>query len=523
MTQLSLTAKMDARNTVLCSADTELKEIVLEALKLSRSDADICMRIEAHLDRAAKAAKKDRMAAAVERANAVPCLPGIPAWTAEDARALDADDLELSQGRPRGIDGEIALVLGVVRAHFGSLSSKQAVERMRDSETLNAYFRARGRKMPSRSAINAWLNCLPEDCWQMIFEAHLRMVREEGLDEMTEITADSFSVWADSAWPTDSSMILGLLSRAWHCASKLPTFELPTFAQAKIDLWLKRIGRFDLQIAFACGKPGSRRKIRRLYTKLYKRAELCLARLDRQLPALLPAWQEGVAALPLLARQRASTLLDRIFGDLAAAAQVIVYSRKRIVEDKSTPMAEKVLSLADPDAAYIKKGGREPVLGYKPQLVRSSRGFITAFELQKGNPADSARLVPLIDQHIANTAVQPVVVSVDDGYSSGPNRRALLDRDVEVVSMNGAKGRKITPEEDWNSECYKQARDKRSAVESLVYTFRFKFHVHRFSRRGLDGVRAEMFEKVVAHNFWRATMLRKRAATRKRQEMSAAA
>jgi IS5 family transposase len=377
--------------------------------------------------------------------------------------------------------------------------------------------------MPSRSAINAWLNCLSKDCWQAIFEAHLRMVREEGLDDMSEITADSFSVWADSAWPTDSGMILGLLSRAWRCASKLPEFELPTFSQAKIDLWLERIRMFDLQIAFACGKPGSRRKIRRLYKKLYKRAELCLARFDRQLPALLLAWQQGVASLPLFPRQHAAALLERILGDLADAAQVIAYSRKRVVQGESTPMAEKVLSLADPDATYIKKGGRQPVLGYKPQLVRSSEGFITAFEVQKGNPADSARLVPLVDQHIANVSVCPKVVSVDDGYSSRPNRQALLDRSVEVVSMNGAKGRKITPEEDWNSERYEQARNKRSAVESLVYTFRFKFHVHRFSRRGLHGVRGELFEKAVAHNFWRAAILRKRAAARQRRELARAA
>jgi IS5 family transposase len=394
---------------------------------------------------------------------------------------------------------------------------------MRDSETLNAYFRARGRRMPSRSAMSAWLNCLPEDCWQVIFEAHLRMVRKEGLDRMSEITADSFSVWADSAWPTDSAMILGLLSRAWHVAKKLPEFELPTFSPAKIDLWLERLRTFDRQISFACGKPGSRRKIRRIYRKVYKRAELCLARLNRQLPTLLPAWQDGVESLPLFPRQRATALVERLLGDLDDAAKVIGYSRKRVVEGKSTPMAEKVLSLADPDAAYIKKGAREPVLGYKPQLVRSTEGFITAFELHKGNPADSARLLPLVDQHVANTAVRPRVVSVDDGYSSGPNRQSLLDRHVQVVSMNGAKGRKITPEQDWNSERYKQARDKRSAVESLVYTFRFKFHVHRFARRGLNAVRVEIFEKVVAHNFWRAALLRKRAAAREKPQLSAAA
>ncbi len=519
----TLFSRMDARNAILCCPDTEMKEIVLEALKVSQFNPNICKLVLDCLDGAAKSAKKDRQIAKAERMDATPTLPGIPAWTAADAAATDAAKLDLSQGRPRGIDGESALILGVVRAHFGSLSSKQAVERIRDSETLNAYFRGRGLSMPSRSAIHAWLNSISDDCWQAVLETHLRMVRHEELDDMTEITADSFSIWANSAWPTDSGMILGLLSRAWYCASKLDQFGLPSFSQAKIDLWLDRIRSFHLQISFACGKPGSQRKVRRLYKKLYERSKLCLERFDRQMSDLLPAWHEGLEALPLFPRQRAVSLLDRILGDLADAAQVIAYSRRRVEGGESVPMQDKVLSLADPDAAYIKKGGREPVLGYKPQLVRSCQGFITAFEVQKGNPADSDRLVPLVEQHVANTAVNPAVVSVDDGYSSGPNRQALLDRKVEVISMNGAKGRKVTPEDEWNSERYMEARNKRSSVESLVYTFRFKFHMYRFSRRGLENVRVEMLEKVVAHNFWRAAKLRKRAAAREKPKISAAA
>ncbi len=48
-------------------------------------------------------------------------------------------------------------------------------------------------------------------------------------------------------------------------------------------------------------------------------------------------------------------------------------------------------------------------------------------------------------------------------------------------------------------------------------------HVHRFSRRGLNDVRAEMYEKVVAHNVWRAATLRKRAAAQEKKALTVAA
>lgn len=239
---------------------------------------------------------------------------------------------------------------------------------------------------------------------------------------------------------------------------------------------------------------------------------MLLERLHRQLESLLPAWKEGIASFPFFVRKRAEGLLDRTTSDLDDAARVVAYARERVLEGTTVPSSEKVLSLSDGSAAYIKKGGREPVIGYKPQVMRSADGFVTAFELQTGNPNDAARLLPLTLQHMIHTDLVPVEVSVDDGYSSASNLEALKALGVETVSMNGSKGKKITPEEQWDSPAYGEARNKRSAVESLVFTMRFKFHLHRFSRRGINAVRIEMYEKVIAHNFWRAALLRKRAA-----------
>lgn len=514
MTQFTLTVHMDARNRVLCAPDTELKTIILEVFGLVDYDPSICKHIEEDMERAALAAKRKRLIAAAERAAATPALAGMLVFSAEDAAAIDLRELELEVGRERLLDSKAVLVLAMCRAHLDSLSSKKAIDRIHDSRALQAYFEGRGLPLPSRSVMHEWVNCISEASYEHIFAAHLLMVRREGLDDFAAVTADSFSVWANTSWPTDSGTILGLLSRAWHYASKLNGFGLPGFSEAYIPTWLERIRTFDRQISFACGKPHSKRRIRRFYHRLCNRAVLVLQRLDGQMPALLPVWQAVSANLPVFARERAQAIIDRILCDLSDAARVVDYARDRVFDDKSVPCSEKVLSLSDRSAAYIKKGGREAVVGYKPQLMRSCNGFITAFELESGNPNDAARLVPLTEQHVVRTGVVPWVVSVDDGYSSTGNRQALQLLGVQTISMNGAKGKKITPEEQWDSPTYEQARKKRSAVESLVFTVRFKFHLYRFSRRGLAATRAEMYEKVIAHNLWRAAMLRERSAAK---------
>ena len=124
----------------------------------------------------------------------------------------------------------------------------------------------------------------------------------------------------------------------------------------------------------------------------------------------------------------------------------------------------------------------------------------------------------MTEQHIERTGVVPVNgVSVDDGYSSASNRENLLALGIATVSLNGAKGRKVTPDEQWDSPEYQAARNARSAVESLVFTLRYKFHLYRFSRRGIEDVRIEMVEKVIVHNLWRAALLRERAAAGEKQ------
>jgi hypothetical protein len=79
-----------------------------------------------------------------------------------------------------------------------------------------------------------------------------------------------------------------------------------------------------------------------------------------------------------------------------------------------------------------------------------------------------------------------------------------------VVSLGGSKGRKLIPEDEWNSEAYRQARNDRSAVESLIFCLKHTYEFGRLHRRGIEAVRAELLEKVLAYNAHRIRLLRGR-------------
>ena len=224
--------------------------------------------------------------------------------------------------------------------------------------------------------------------------------------------------------------------------------------------------------------------------------------------------------LPRL-RVRADRLVERLEADLKNLRQVVKNCEARVLRDEEVPIDEKVLSVSDPDVGFITKGGRESVVGYKPQLARSGNGFVTGLIVPQGNAADSGQLGPMFEQVVRRTGVIPDIVSVDDGYSSRAGRTALLGRGVKVASISGSKGKKITPDADWDSEEYAVARDYRSAVESLMYTIKYGFDFGRVARRGLENVHAELLEKVLAYNFCRIVTCRA-ARDREREESQAA-
>jgi IS5 family transposase len=208
----------------------------------------------------------------------------------------------------------------------------------------------------------------------------------------------------------------------------------------------------------------------------------------------------------------AGRAVGRLRADVEALAQVIATCTARVIDDKKVPMAEKKLSISDPDAGFIAKGQREPVIGYKPQLARSGAGFVVGLLLPKGNAADSGQLVPMVDEVTARTGVTPKTVSVDDGYASQANMDALEQRGIEVISINGAKGRALTARADWNSDEYALARDQRSAVESLMFTLKQGFDFGVVARRGLVAANADLLEKALAYNTCHMPRVRARLA-----------
>jgi hypothetical protein len=496
---------------LLVPVDSDLYAFLEEAHALIQQFPSLIEAVENDLDAHGLRKKAVRVADTQWHANRTASLPDM----LEPAQGPEKP-LVLGQGRPR-TSGYVVLIATLLRGFCGAgFKSAEVTSTMLESITLHVFFTNLGVKMPGRSTLTELVNAVSNKTRLLVLDAQISRALRLGLDDFKTFLQDSTHVDGNTTWPTDSRLMVDLVSRMIRIGEGLERVDLSPIDCARIRKYLQKMVTLNREIEFSQGKKDGKRDRRRRYEKLLRISK----RIHTLLTPKFVNLAEAAKALGVRPSRKeiAGRAVERLRVDLDSFQRVCEVCEARVIEEKKVPMSEKILSLSDPDAGYISKGQRVPVIGYKPQLARSGAGFVTGLRLPQGNASDSKNLLPMVDEVIARTNVTPTVVSVDDGYASAANKKALEFRNIEVISINGAKGRALTSTSDWESDVFGEARDKRSAVESLMFTLKCCFDFGEVARRGLSSVYAELLEKALAYNIRLTARLRRKSAHTKTTE-----
>lgn len=404
--------------------------------------------------------------------------------------------------------GFLVFLFMQLRGYWGSISDSQAQCNLFDSMTINIILQNIGVKMPGRSTIVENINVVSNETRELIFKCQLADVFNMNLDDFKEMLIDSTSVEANNRWPTDAGVIVRLAERVVRNFKALEHFGIDGIPDFYLPTWLGKMHKAHFNINNTSGFKGAPKEREKHYKILFGEATKAVNFLTQHFQRR-KVHADNLDLKPSQ-KQLAQGITTAIENDLADLVYVIEYSRERIFEGKQRPSSEKILSLSDKAAAFIKKGDRQHVIGYKPQLSRSANGFVTALLVESGNASDSKSLFPAVKKHITNTTIIPSIVSTDDGYSSQEGFDKVKSLEVERISLSGAKGKRILGEELWTQEEYIDARRNRSAVESLMFTLKYSYKFGRMRRRGMNSVKAEMLEKVTAYNIARSALMKRK-------------
>lgn len=476
--------------------DTNLAKLIKFSQKTGSLYSEIYKRIDGDLDRKGLEKKKIR----IQDKMYIAGQTGLLSEEFSGSDNIDRRVTELETGRPR-ISAKEVFIFICLRGYFDSVTSEEASERMVESVSLQIYYLDKGKKMPRPKTINENLNAISSETMEYIHKCQLEQFLNEGLDDFSYAVFDSTSVHASSSWPTDAGVIYRLFKRIRNQALKFDRFKLKNISSKYPDKWLNKLSKLLFKINNTKGTAGTpkKEKVRPDYKQYLRAAHKMNEFYIRHIAKL----GEDIKKVEFKPSELSKLLYlyEHLEDDLLAVSAVLYYTEDRVFFDKKLPSSEKILSLSDTAAAFIKKGSRNSVIGYKPQLGMSKNGYVSALIIEPGNGADSVYFAPLVKKHIDNTNITPDIVSADDGYSSAEGRKEVLELGVKDVSFSGAVGRKILGEELWKDEKYTEARRNRSAVEALMFSLKYTVHFGRLRRRGIEAVKCEMLGKVIAYNY----------------------
>jgi transposase len=144
--------------------------------------------------------------------------------------------------------------------------------------------------------------------------------------------------------------------------------------------------------------------------------------------------------------------------ELIAALKAAYQATESKLEDATPPPSRPavndcLLSATDPDAAIVRKGHQPPRPRYhNHRAIDDAHGVITAVETTSGSVAENKRLLPLVEQHEANTQQKVQTAVADHKYGTSENFIACQQRSITThlgdtrSKQNNARCRGIFPD-----------------------------------------------------------------------------
>jgi len=181
----------------------------------------------------------------------------------------------------------------------------------------------------------------------------------------------------------------------------------------------------------------------KVFVSLVRQTETQLLATGQAVVGLARAAQECVRGAAHLTEDQQGRWATQLTGALAAHHQIVTQSR-RLTQGKLLTQC-KIVNAYDPTIAPICKGKSNcpTQFGRKPGLIAEpASGFIFAFALPVGNPADPSYVVPLVDKvqtAIAHVAGRPTLaihsVAGDLALNDSKLRETLHGRGILTVGI----------------------------------------------------------------------------------------
>lgn len=399
-------------------------------------------------------------------------------WVVMDLHLKDVYDT----GR-QGLPAESVLRCALLK-QYRQLSYQELAFHLSDSASFQAFARLPRYLLPKKSVLQQTISRIQPATWERINQGLLLDARHEKVELGKKVRIDSSVTETDVHAPSDSSLLwdsVRVMVRLLEAAQSMPSTSAIEFRNHR-----RRAKQRARSILYTRGQDKKAALYRDLlnvttHTLEYLEQAKMILTVTGNATLQLAAWHAEVAHyLPLI-------------------KQVIDQTQRRVLGGESVPAGEKIFSLFEPHTDIIIKGNRDIQYGHKLNLSSGKSGLILDVVVEEGNPADTERLLPMLQRHINQYGCAPKQVAVDGGYASKDNLAKAKACGVEDVAFHKKRGLRIE-EMVKSTWVYRQLRNFRAGIEAGISCLKRAYGLGRCTWKGLVHFKSFVWSSVVAHN-----------------------
>lgn len=389
----------------------------------------------------------------------------------------------------QGLPAEAVLRCALLK-QYRQLSYEELAFHLEDSASFRAFARLPWSWSPKKSVLQKTISAIRPQTWEAINRTLLCNARQAKLEDGKVVRLDSTVTAALLHEPSDSSLL-------WDAVRVMVRL-------------LRQVDGLVGTTGFVW-RDHQRAAKRRAYAIQYSRGRPKRVQLYRALigitRATLAYLQQAAARLAV-----ANTLLDAYWQAQVRhyqplIEQIIAQSERRVLGGEPVPAGQKLVSLFEPHADIIIKASRDVDYGHKLNLTTGRSGMVLDLVVEAGNPADSERLLPMLERHIAFYGQAPRQAAADGGYASRNNLSQAKAWGVCDMAFHKKAGLRIEDmvKSRW---VYRKLRNFRAGIEAGISCLKRAYGLSRCTWRGLDHFKAYVWSSVVAYNLALLTRLK---------------
>lgn len=379
-----------------------------------------------------------------------------------------------------GMSGEQVLRAALLKQMHG-WSYHDLAFHLADSPTFRTFCRIGFvDRAPKKAALAANIKRVKPETFEQVNRMIVAKANEVGLEKGKKVRIDSTVIDSNIHDPLDSS----LLNDVVRVLTRILTSGAKLVSGIQFSDHTKRAKRRMLDVVNA------RSMARRVpfYRELVQ-----IAGWTMQYASHAASVLENVPDL------KAWAIADELKHYLALGAKVVDQTERRVFREESVPAREKIVSIFEPHTDIIVKDRRETRYGHKVFLNVGASGMIIDMLLERGNPADATRAIPMLERHRSVMGSVPDQAAFDAGFTSTANVAAARNLGVKDAAF-AKKGNINVLDGVRSPKLHKKLQRFRAGVEGIISFTKRCFGFGRCLWRGYRSFQAYAWASVLATN-----------------------